>query len=108
MQPCTDRPVVGAVGFAIFIDTGLDLSSASSVKIRYQKPGGDTGEWTAEDHIEEIDGETVYGARYVTTDAADLDEEGTWTLQVHVVMSTFTGAGWPAKLKVLPAIALGE
>lgn len=97
MLVCQERPSVGAIGFEIFIATGLDLSTASEVQIRFQKPSGDAGSWTAEAYTK--DG--TYGARYVTTDADDLDEPENWKLQVWVEMPSFTGGSQIATMKVI-------
>jgi len=101
---CQDRPVEGAIGYEIFIETGLDISAASEVLIHYLKPDGETaGEWTAEADEREVDGETLYGAVYVTEEG-DLDADGDWQLQVGVTMPAFTGRGRITKLRVLEAL----
>jgi hypothetical protein len=109
MLTCIERPTAGAIGFEIFIVTGLNLATATDCSIWYEKPGGGTGSWTAEAHsAADDDGVLRYGARYVTTAADDLDEHGDWRLQVGVEMPGFTGRGKPTKLKVLEAIGAEE
>lgn len=100
---CTERPVVGDIGFEIFIATGLDLTTATDVKISYRKPSATEGSWTAEAHT--LDG--AYGARYITTQATDLDEPGNWNLQVAVEMPGFTGRSQIATMKVVEALDPG-
>lgn len=67
---------LGDYGTEIVLDTKQDLTSATSVKIRYKKPSGNVGEWTA----------TVTDTTKVkyTTASGDIDEAGTWEIQVVV------------------------
>lgn len=111
MTASSKYPTAGAIGFEIRVETVLDLSTATSVKIKYRKPDASTGEWIANAASWTADadsiapkGTTTYGARYVTASAADLDQVGEWELQVSVVMPGFTGAGQIARLTVLEAI----
>jgi hypothetical protein len=99
MIVCTERPVVGDVGFQIFINTGLDLSTANDVIIYVEKPSGAADSWVAEAYT--LDG--AYGARYITL-GGDLDESGNWRLQVGVDMPGFTGRGQIAVMKVIEAL----
>ena len=64
----------GQVGAIIRLTSTTDLSAALSVSIRYRKPSGASGTWTAA-----MSGTT--NIQYTTTAAADLDEDGTWTFQ---------------------------
>jgi hypothetical protein len=70
---------VGTVGYRIRLKLGPDAAIGSDpVAIRYQKPGGATGTWTAtiEDATE--------GIIYYDTTSGDLDESGWWHLNgVH-------------------------
>lgn len=105
MQLCIKYPVVGVIGYEIFIKTGVDLAEATEVLIHYKKPSGAVGSWTAASYVND-DGD--YGALYVTESADDLDEastnSATWQLQVGVDMPAFVGRGAIAKLKVLEAL----
>ena len=69
---------VGDVGTLISLDTGSDISTNTSKKIRYQKPSGFIGEWDA----------NLSGTQILTyvTQSADIDEEGLWTFQAYVVL----------------------
>lgn len=37
----------GQTKWTLTLDTGVDLSDASSIAIQYKKPNGDSGEWKA-------------------------------------------------------------
>lgn len=77
---------VGEVGKKIKLDSKKDLSSATLVKIKYEKPDGSTGEWDAE--VEE----TTYVV-YVTETASDIDLKGTWSFRIYVEIGAFKGHG---------------
>lgn len=78
---------VGDIGTVIELDTGIALSGASPLRIKYEKPDGTTrGYW----------GATVTDttkAKY-TTVADDLDVSGVWVFQVYAGgLSGWTGHG---------------
>lgn len=65
---------VGDVGTDLnFNEVGEDLTGLDSATIRYRKPSGDTGEWTAT-----VAGDDVS----YTVQEGDIDEDGVWYLQV--------------------------
>jgi hypothetical protein len=64
----------GQIGAIIRLTSDFDLSSADTIFIRYRKPDGSTGQWTAT-----LNGTT--NIQYTTTDADDLDVPGEWTFQ---------------------------
>lgn len=99
-------PHVGAIGFEIFIETGLDLAAATSIAINYVKPDGTTGAFVAVAASKAASrSNTRYGARYVTTAATDLDQFGTWQLQVDATLpSGWDGPGHVADMEVGPAL----
>ena len=68
----------------IELDTNIDLSDASSALIKYKKPSGTTGSFTAT-----ITGEKVY---YDIVSSSDLDEDGTWTFWSYVTFTSGTVA----------------
>jgi hypothetical protein len=70
----------GDVGVEISIDLGENVSSSTTHALLYKKPSGATGAFAGA----VADGQKV---KYVTTSAIDLDEEGTWATQAHVVMT---------------------
>ena len=76
----TQHYYVGSVLLDILVDTGLDLSGASSVRFDVQKPNGALVTWTATPHT--ADG-SVSEARY-TTVAGDFDQPGTYSLHALV------------------------
>jgi hypothetical protein len=71
---------VGEVGTAITLDTGITLTSATSLKIKYQKPDGTTGEWTGA-----ISGTT--SIRYLLQ-TNDISIAGRWQFQSYAVFSS--------------------
>jgi hypothetical protein len=65
----------------IRLDTKIDLTNAATMEIRYRKPSGTTGAWSA----------ARYGSTtqiYYDLSATELDEVGLWTLWSYVVMNT--------------------
>lgn len=76
---------VGDVGTDIILDTGVALAGYTTLQIKYKKPSGNKGYWTAT-----ITDSTK--AKY-TVQAGDLDESGTWTFQVYAVLTDWTGHG---------------
>lgn len=60
------------VGVQITLNTGIDLTTASNTVIKYIKPSGAVGEWTAT-----TDGNNIQ----YTTIEGDIDEEGNWIFQ---------------------------
>jgi hypothetical protein len=61
----------------IQLDTGLDLSTATELKILYKKPDGTVGEWVGVDSSTNI----VYDF-----EDGDIDLEGTWRLQSYALI----------------------
>ena len=99
------KPHVGAIGFEIWIETRLDLTTASSIKFRYRKPDESVGEFVATfDNRAGPRSSTRYGAKYITTGASDLDQAGEWEFQVLVTLPGFTGPGEIATLEVGEAL----
>ena len=99
------KPTAGATGFEIFIETKLDLSTASGISIKYRKPDGTTGSFTGTAETKAAArSKERFGAKYVTSSASDLDQAGEWEFQVSVVMPTFAGAGLIDVLEVGEAL----
>lgn len=89
---------VGDVGTEIILDCGVDITSASVVKILVRKPGvPGVSEWVG----------TIEGTTQVkyTTKAGDLNAAGLYLLQAHVTMPTWSGKGETATLQVFPPFA---
>lgn len=83
---------VGDTGTDIILDSGADISSATTLQIKYKKPSGDTGAWTA---TVQSTTKAVY-----TTQAGDLDESGEWRIQIYVELSSWSGHGEAVSLTV--------
>jgi len=79
---------VGDIGTIIRYTTTTDISGASTLTLKYLKPDGSgstiAGEWTASVY-------STYSAQYTTTAATDLDQEGTWILQVYADLAAWAG-----------------
>ena len=80
------------VGTIVKIDLQTDLSSATSITINVKKPDGTSEVWNPTVY------ETVY-LRYVIQ-SGDLNLSGTYTLQVHLTDSGWTGSSTPCKFTV--------
>lgn len=81
----------GDVGTLIRMDTGSDLSSATTTNIKVIKPSGATAEWVG----------TANGTFVeYTTVAGDLDEVGAYVVYVYVETPSWSGHGEPDELKV--------
>lgn len=87
----TSKTYVGDVGTLIELDTGVDISTATSVKVSAQKPDGETVLWTGM-----ISGTKV---QYATM-PDDLDQAGRWLLQAVVTLPTGTWRGGVSTLVV--------
>lgn len=85
------------LGVQFQLNTGIDITAATTANILYEKPSGDTGSFTG------ATSSTSYVV-YTTTAAGDLDEVGTWKLQAYVVTPTWTLRGIVAKVKVIEAL----
>jgi len=76
---------VGQVGVRIEVETGGDLSEATTTDILYRTPSHVPGTWTG----------TVEGTKlvYTTTSAEDLPVKGTYVLQAKVAGVGFSLLG---------------
>lgn len=61
-------------GLQLEFDTGYSVDNISSVVIKYTKPSGECGQWTAQ----KGSGNIIYKNDFVAT---DLDESGNWKFQ---------------------------
>jgi hypothetical protein len=75
-----ETPVVGTIGLKIWIDAGLDISGATLIQLRYNKPDGSAGNFSGTYEFRDPD----HGAFYITTSATDIDQAGAWTFQLYV------------------------
>ena len=66
----------GDIGQQIVLEAGQDISAASLLQMKYKKPDGSTGTWTA----------TLTGVDsvYYNTLADDLDQTGNWEIQLYI------------------------
>ena len=83
----------GAIGQVIVLDVGVNISAATTKRIKYEKPDGTTGYWTAAE-------ESSTSISYTTTAASDLNIKGTWKLQAYVVTSSWAKHGEIGRLVV--------
>ena len=83
----------GTIGQKIILSVGVDISAATTRQIKYRKPDGTTGAWTA---IEE----STTSISYTTTAVTDLNISGTWQLQAYVITPSWTTHGEIVRLKV--------
>ncbi len=78
----------------ISLNTGINLSGAQSVSVRYRKPDGTTGQWPAS-----IDGESI--RKVMIPEGEELDQPGLWAFWSYVVFANNTFAeGEPVTQKV--------
>jgi hypothetical protein len=68
---------VGQTALAIQLDTTIDLTTMTVGLIKYMKPDGTTGQWTA---VEDDPGVLSYTVQ----SSSDLDMEGTWKWWAYV------------------------
>jgi len=86
---------IGEIGTDIILDTGVDISSATVLQVKYQKPDGVTGEWTG----------TVQDTTKIryTLSEDDIDVAGRWTFQSYVEVS---GGKWHGETAEITFAAL--
>jgi hypothetical protein len=90
---CEDKVYKNDIGTKIKLDAGSDISTKTSLKIKYLKGDGVTsGEWDAI-----LEG-TDYG--YYITVAGDLDTIGIWKLQLYAVLPSGTWRGETVEMQV--------
>ena len=81
----------------IRVTFGVDITGAKSLKIKFKKPSGATGEWTAT--TEDAAAGIIY---YDLTSTATLDEVGSWTVWPWVKFADDREApGTPDELVIL-------
>lgn len=67
----------GDIGRKFILDADENITTATVVELRYIKPDGTTGTWSGSV-------ENLKYAFYITQDANDLDQTGTWRVQLYV------------------------
>lgn len=96
---------VGDIGTSLeleIVEDGvvIDISLATGLKMRFQKPSGTTLEKTASFLTDGTDGIITY-----VTQASDLDESGLWTRQGAFVLGAWNGHTDKVRFQVWPNIA---
>ena len=70
---------VGQSALRIQLTVGQDITSALALKIKYKKPDGTTGSWTATEKTAATG--VIY---YDVVEITELDPKGTWTFWAYV------------------------
>jgi len=94
-------PFVGDTGTRVKLDCGEDISTATVMRVKYEKPDGTDGYWTAALDLSDADTETIY----YDTLAADFDQSGRWRLQSYIEMPGWAGHGEIVYLRVYDPIS---
>lgn len=79
-------PQKGDIGTAIDYNAGESIADATVIKLKYKRPDGTSGEWTA----------TLEGtnkARYITLAAGDLPTIGSYAIQLYIESPGWSGHG---------------
>ena len=88
---------LGDIGTTIIVDTGIDLTGATTLELKVQKPSGAESTWTATI----ADGYTAPdGLLQYVTQSGDLDEVGSWKLQAHRIATGVNHLGDTAQFEV--------
>lgn len=66
----------GDVGTVVLLDSQSDITAMTTTQIRYKKPDGTIGTWTASI--------TATTKLTYTTTVGDWDQAGTWTFWIYV------------------------
>lgn len=82
-----------AVGLTIIAECGISIAAATTRQIKYRKPDGTTGAWTAAQYSTT--------SIYYNTVAGDLDFVGDLQIQAYVVTPSWTLHGDICRLSVL-------
>ena len=88
----TSKVYLNDIGTDIILNAGSALTTQTTLTIKYQKPGGTSGEWVA----------SVYNTNYAkyTTISGDLNEAGTWLLRIYTELASWQGHGNVVEMKV--------
>ena len=79
-----DKIYVGQTALTLQLDTGIDLSTASSALMKFIRPDKTVGQWVAVIDAPATDGIISYDI----ASATDLDQSGIWKRWAYI---TFTG-----------------
>ena len=72
---------VGQNKLRIQLTTNVDITGATELLIKYKKPDGTTGSWTA------TSSDDTNGVIYYDLTDDELDQKGDWTIWAHVTFS---------------------
>lgn len=75
------------------LNTGIEITGYSAIAIKYEKPSGVTGQWTAQAN-------GINSIKYPIADENDLDESGEWKFQAVVTIGGRTGYGEIVRINV--------
>jgi hypothetical protein len=93
----TNKVYLNDTGTLILLDTGVDLSSGTTLAIQFRTPAGITGTWPGT--LANAASGANHGISYVTQ-ADDLAPAGIWKLQAHAVLSSGTWSGETVEMVV--------
>ena len=89
---------VGDIGTIVRYTTETDISGASTLTLKYMKPDGTTGSWTASVY-------STYSAQFTTTTSTHLDQAGKWLLQVYAELAAWEGHSAKKEFTVLSNVS---
>ena len=84
-----EKHYVGEVGTKIFMDCGVDISSATSISVFIERPDGTVVERTA--IVEVYNGSNDYASCSIS--AGDFNQAGEYKGQVKLTLGAWTGRG---------------
>ena len=81
----SDKIYIGDIGTDIIVDCGEDITGATGLSLKIQKPDRTLASWVA----------TIYNANYLkyTIVLNDLDQSGRYRVQASLTLSGWTGLG---------------
>lgn len=77
---------IGQTGVKFILDTETDITAAKTRTIKYTKPDGTSGTWTAFEEGDPLDGNISYTITLIT----ELDVSGRWIFWAYIVHSDDT------------------
>lgn len=84
---------VGAIKKKIILNVGVDINGAILMQIKYRKPDGTVGFWTANK-------ESSTSISYITATTRDLDRGGTWKFQAYIETPDWSDHGNIVELNI--------
>lgn len=100
MSTEVDKAYLGQSKLRITLQCGENLTTASNTIMKYEKPSGETGEWSAGIS------DAAKGTIFYDVQVGDLDEVGFWKIWAYV---TFQGGGSvPGSIYTLEIVEEGK